>query len=169
MNLSDFKKALLGGSLAGISCGIFFIWAFSVKEVHPIVRMLDFWIPAVFIGFFMWWIRETKGGQVFHFWQGLVVGNVIGFTSGVLSGITLFVTFNWISDQALLNYLDSSKQLLILQNQHANEPVSPEKLASALKEIDGFEPARLLWEEIFRKVSYCFVLVPLISIFFRRK
>jgi len=169
MNLSDFKKALFGGSLAGLCCALFFILAFHKTEVHPIVRVLDFWIPALFIGFFIWWIRQTKNGHSFHFWQGLMIGNLMGFTSGIISGATLFLMLTYVYDQPLLNYLDSAKELLKLQNQHAQEPISPEKLDLALKEIDQFLPARFLWEEVIRKVSYCFIIVPLISIFFRKK
>ncbi len=169
MNLIDFKKALIGGGLAGICCALFFIVAFSQKEVHPIARVLDFWIPGLFIAFFLWWIRETKPGEAFHFWQGLAIGNVMGFASGLLSGICLFSVFSLGFDQPLLNYLNSAKHLLTLQNQQTSEPISPEKMALVLNEVDSFRPARFIWEEVFRKVSYCFVLVPLISMFFRRK
>jgi hypothetical protein len=169
MNLADLKKAFIGGSLAGLLCAVFFIVVFSQNEVHPIARMLDFWIPGIFIGFFMWWIRETKPEPTFHFWQGLAIGNVIGAVCGLLCGISLFFIFKFVSDHALLNYLESVKHLLSLQNEQAAEPLSPEKLASVMKEVDDFNPMRFIWEEVFRKVSYCFVLVPLISMFFRRK
>ena len=166
--LHIFKTAITGALITGLLCALFFISVMQIENISPIARYVDIWIPALVMFYFMRKVKIDRPGGTFHFWEGLYMGNIIGIVGGAVSGILLYLTITFISPKPLENYkavsiayLEASKAFI-----ESNMKGTFEQKKA---EIEAFTAWGLAKDESIRKIFYCFVLVPIISILNRKK
>ncbi len=164
-----FKLGLLGGTIGGTGCFLLFFFTFLSGVMSPMVRLFDFWIPAVVSVFFIIWIKALKPkNEAFHFWEGLVYGNLIFWFTGLVSGLLIYFC-TLVYPIPFENFIASSVQYLELSDKNLPEKLKMPRLEWVLKEMKETRPRFMIWDELKKKVLYSFVLVPIIAVLVRRK
>ena len=167
-NFKSLRITLIGGLIIGLGCAAFFYLVFKSGLVPPPVRFFDFWIPLVVVAFMMILLRGLKPGQPFHFWEGLIAGNLMCWIGGLVSGVTLWQLAK-IDPVFFTNFLDSSIKYLKISNSSYAKNLQITDLTPIIKEFKNTDPSYFVLNEIRNKVIYSIVIVPLISMIFRRK
>lgn len=169
VSLQSFRLAVLAGFFTGLACAIFFQVVFSFGMVNPIVRIFDVWIPAISIFFVLIYIRALRNPQMaFHFWEGLMLGNVLAWTAGLFSGLFIWL-FSLYDAEPFQNFLASSQEFLRLSDRDAPEKLKLKNLEQLIAEIGGRKATYMIWDEIIKKVQYSFLIVPIIALILRRR
>lgn len=169
ISLRLFKLSLWGGSAIGLGSAIFFFLAFQNELINPIVRFFDVWIALVVIVFFLIWIRSLRPStEPFHFWEALICGNVMCFAGGIISGLLIWQV-SLFYPVPFHNFIHSSLRFLAESEKAAPETMKMKNLDLVLAEMKQTVPSFMVWDEVKKKVLYSFLLVPLISMFMRRK
>jgi len=154
--------------MIGVGCSAFFYFVFKDRLIPPQVRLFDFWIPLVVLVFMLILIRGGKPNQPFHFWEGFISGNMMCWLGGFFSGVFVWQISIYQPD-AFHNFLSSS--IKYLQESEKSVPVNlkMKHLPEVIDEIRNTQPSFLILDEFMKKVFYSFILVPLLSMIFRRK
>ena len=164
-----YKMAILGAIMIGIGCAAFFYFTFLADMVRPDVRIFDVWIPAVVLIFMLIYIRSFRPiAEPFHFWEGLILGNVMLWLGGLISGLLIW-QISTVDSRSFDHYIQSCIRYLEMYQAQAPEK---QKLSHANEMIADWQkstPSSMVWDEFKRKLQYSLVLVPLISVFIRRK
>ncbi len=135
----------------------------------PVVRFFDFWIPGVVSLFFIIWLKGLRPkSEPFHFWEGLMYGNLIFWLSGILSGLLIYFSARFYP-VPFENFISSSIQYLELTEKNLPEKLKMPNLDQVIKEMKQTKPQFMIWDELKKKVQYSFVLVPIIAVLLRRK
>lgn len=169
ISLRLFRISVLGGLFIGLGSAVFFLIAFQNSVINPVVRFFDVWIALVVVIFFLIWIRSLRpSAEAFHFWEGLICGNLMLWTGGLVSGLLLWsVTLFY--PAPFEHFIASSLAFLKETERVAPENLRMKNLDQVLAEMAKTEPSFMIWDEVKKKVLYSFLLVPLISMFMRRK
>lgn len=167
-SLNQLPLLLLGGLLIGIGCAGFFWLIFSFGQVPPQARLLDFFIPLLVMVFMLILVRARKEERSFHFWEGLVAGNFMLWTGGFISGCLVYLISTFHPD-IFENFRASSIRYLVDFNRNAPEIHRAKNLAEQIAALNMLEPSSIILDEAMKKVFYSFLLVPFVSVIFRRK
>lgn len=167
-SIRNLPLLLTGGLLIGAGCSLFFSLVFAFRKVPPQARLLDFFIPLVVLVFMLILVRARKGEPSFHFWEGLLAGNFMLWTGGLFSGLFIFLAIQ-IEPEILSNFIASSERYLTEFNQYAAANQKIKDLDRQLVDLRNMKPSALILDEAVKKVWYSFLLVPFVSIIFRRK
>lgn len=168
MTNAYFKWILVGSLMIGLGCAGFFLVTFQSQLVLPQARFFDIWIPLVVSVFIMILVRSLKPGQPFHFWEGLLCGNLMIWFGGLLSGLLLWqISLVW--PEPLQNFIQSSIRYLNETQKHLPEEQKMKDLPQQIEHIRNTSASYFVLDELKKKVVYSFILVPLISMIFRRK
>lgn len=164
-----FRISLLGGLFVGLGSALFFFIAFQNELINPVVRFFDVWIALVVLVFFLIWIRSLRPStEAFHFWESLICGNVMLWTGGLVSGLLIWsVSLSY--PVPFEHFIHSSLIFLKESEKHTPENLKMQHLDKVLAEMAETKPSFMVWDEVKKKVLYSFLLVPLISMFMRRK
>jgi hypothetical protein len=164
-----FRLGFLGGMIGGLGCFLLFFFTFLSGVMSPMVRLFDFWIPAVVTVFFIIWIKALKPkSEAFHFWEGLVYGNQIFWLTGLFSGLMIYFC-TLVYPVPFENFIASSVKYLELSDKNLPDKLKMPQLDLVLKEMKETRPGFMIWDELKKKVLYSFVLVPIIAVLVRRK
>ena len=166
--LRDYPILFAGAVLIGVGCSCFFWIAFSFGEIPPQARLLDFFIPLLVLVFMMILVRARKKEHSFHFWEGLVAGNFMLWTGGLISGLLIYILSTF-QPQIFENFTNSSIRYLNEFNKYATENQKMADLPERIKELKNLKPASFIMDEAIKKVFYSFLLVPFVAMIFRRK
>jgi hypothetical protein len=167
-SLKNLSLIIFGGILIGVGCAVFFHLVFSPGLIPPKVRFFDVWIPVVVLVFMIILIRAGKPERTFHFWEGLMAGNLMIWLGGLLSGL-LIVVLESFDPLPFQHFLQSSVKYLQIADKEAPEGLKMPNLDKVLQEFRETKPSFMIWDEVKKKVLYSFILVPLVSLIFRRK
>ena len=167
-SLKSIRFILAGALIIGIGCAAFFYFTFRSGLIPPQVRFFDIWIPLVVVVFMTILIRATKTERTFHFWESLIAGNLMCWAGGLLSGLLLW-QLSSIEPTAFQNFLQSSIKYLIESEKNGPENMKMKNLPLVIDEIRQTQPSFLIWDEMKIKIGYSLILVPLVSLIFRRK
>lgn len=160
---------LISGFGIGIGCSLFFYFTFKMGLIRPDVRMFDFWIPAVVVFFMLLFFRSGRdSSEPFHFWEGLVAGNLIFWLGGIFSGILIYTISQW-DALAFENFRASCIKYVEINAREAPEMQRMDHPELLIRDFKKMKPSIIIWEEIKLKFKYSIILVPLISVFVRRK
>lgn len=169
VSLHSFRISVLAGGFTGLACAIFFQAVFSFGMVNPIVRIFDVWLPVLSVFFVLIYIRALRDAKMaFHFWEGLMLGNVLTWTAGLFSGGFIWL-FSLYDPSAFQNFLTCSQEFLRLSDQNAPEKLKFKNLDQLLLEIGNRKASYMIWDEIVKKVQYSFLIVPIIALILRRR
>jgi Mn2+/Fe2+ NRAMP family transporter len=166
--LHIFKTAIVGAIIIGLLCAIFFCSVMQIENISPIARYVDIWIPALVMFFFMQKVKQERADGSFHFWEGLYMGNIIGIVGGMVSGLLLYLFISFISAKPLENYIAASLAYLEASKEFIDQNMKGD-FEVKKSEIQQFTAWGLAKDESIRKIFYCFVLVPIISLLNRKK
>lgn len=167
--LQIFRLSILGAAITGLLTSIFFIIVMQVKGVSPLARYIDIWIPATVMFFFMRLVKIKRTDGHLHFWEGLYMGNIIGIVGGMISGLLLYIFITWVSPTPLSGYKEASLRFLEQSKNYVETHMGKEEYERKMTEIENFDGWALAKDESIRKIFYCFVLVPIISMINRKK
>ncbi len=160
---------ILGGLLGGTACFLLFFFTFWSGTVSPVVRLFDFWIPSVVALFFIIWIKALRPkNEAFHFWEGLMYGNMIFWFTGLVSGLLIYFSFSFYP-VPFENFIRSSVEFLKLSEKNMPEKLKMQNLEMVVREMEQTQPEFMIWDEFKKKVMFSFVLVPIIAALLRRK
>jgi hypothetical protein len=152
-----------------MGCALFFFLSFYQGKNAPVLRFFDFWIPTVVAFFFLILIKSNrKPEDPFHFWEGLVYGNAIFWSGGLISGL-LIMFFSQIWPLAFQNFITSGIEYLELTEKNLPENLKMPNLDKVMVEMKQTQPSFMVWDELKKKVMYSFLLVPIIALLLRRK
>ena len=155
--------------MIGIGCAIFFLATYSVGLVPPVVRFFDAWIPAIVILFQLIFIRSYRPKtEAFHFWEGLMIGNMMCWLGGLISGILIWAISEYYPIP-FQHFIDSAVKYLQISESNLEEHLQMKNLDEVIREIKKTDPSFMIWDELKKKVIYSFILVPIISMIIRRK
>ncbi len=87
---------------------------------------------------------------------------------GLFSGLILWQVCET-DPVAFQNYLNSSIKYLVETEKILPEDMKMKNLPTIIEDIRNTKPSFLVMDEIKKKVVYSLILVPLVSIIFRRK
>jgi hypothetical protein len=166
--LRDYRVLLGGACLIGLGCSVFFGLVFSFGQVPPQARLLDFFIPLIVLIFMTILLRARKSERSFHFWEGLVAGNFMLWLGGLISGILMYLIALY-QPFVLDNFVASSIRYLEEFNRYAAENQKMTDLPEQIQNLRRMKADSLILDEFFKKIFYSFLLVPFVSILFRRK
>jgi hypothetical protein len=167
-SIANIRLILLGAFLIGIGCSSFFYLVFSFGQIPPQARIFDFWIPLVVLIFMTILIRAKKPGQPFHFWEGLISGNLMLWLGGLISGICIWLLTKY-NATFFDTFISSSVRYLVESDRYAPPALKVKDLSARVTEIKATQPVSLIMDEAIKKVYYSFLLVPFVSMIFRRK
>lgn len=167
-SIKNISLILIGALLIGLGCSIFFVLTFSYGQIPPQARWFDFWIPLVILFFMIILIRSRKPVTEFHFWEGLMSGNLMIWTGGLLSGVFLWI-FASISPEFFETFISSSIRYLKEFNQYAPEARKTADIGLKIAEFQKIQPSDMILDEARQKLFYSFLLVPFVSVILRRK
>ena len=181
-----FRISLMGGLSIGIGSALFFFITFQNEFVNPVARFFDVWIALVVVVFFLILIRSGRlPTEPFHFWEGFICGMIMCWTAGLISGLLIWqvslyypLPFQHFVDSGILSLQQGQK--IAAENLRLSTTLSEtekqtgrilllKNLDLDLKTMKKMVPAQLFWDEVKVKIMYSFLLVPLISMFMRRK
>lgn len=162
------QLAILGGILCGLGCASFFFAVFSSALLPPQVRFFDIWIPLVFGFFFLIQIRNRTGEPAFHFWQGLMYGNMLIWIAGLVSGLSLWALAS-AEPEFFRQFLAGSVRYITEADKVAPEALKTPDLPGLIRTLEATPPSSLVWDEVKKKVLYSFVISPLLAVLLRRK
>lgn len=153
----------------GVGCSLFFYFTFKIGLIRPDVRMFDFWIPAIVVFFMLLFFRsEREKTESFHFWEGLVAGNLIFWLGGIFSGLLIYAITKF-DPSAFENFRASCIKYVEINAKEAPEMQRMDHPELIIRDFRQMKPSIIIWEEIKLKFKYSIILVPLISVFVRRK
>jgi hypothetical protein len=167
-SLKDLPLLLLGGLLIGLGCAGFFALSFSIGQLPPQARFLDIFVPLVVLVFMLILIRARRTERSFHFWEGLVSGNVMLWIGGLISGLLIYLLAE-LKPELFENFTSSSIRYLIEFNKQAAANQKVQNLDEQIRGLKELQPSSMILDELWKKIFYSFFLVPLVSIVFRRK
>lgn len=162
ISLRNLRWIGLGALMIGLGCAGFFQVVYHSRLLPPSVRYFDFWIPLVVVFFMIILIRGQKEERTFHFWEGLAAGNMMVWLGGLLSGVFIYLLAK-VDPISFQHFLESGIKFLTL-----NEKPGPQ-LDSSIEILRNQVPSSMIWVEFKIKLFYSFILVPLVSMIFRRK
>jgi hypothetical protein len=113
-------------------------------------------------------IRARRAERSFHFWEGLVSGNVMLWIGGLISGLLIFLLAE-LKPELFENFTSSSIRYLIEFNKQAAANQKVQNLDEQIRGLKELQPSSMILDELWKKVFYSFFLVPLVSVVFRRK
>lgn len=166
--LQNLPLMLLGSLLIGLGCSGFFWLIFSFGQIPPQARLLDFFIPLLVLVFMLILIRARKEERSFHFWEGLAAGNFMLWMGGLISGCLVFGIVQF-QPQIFENFVSSSIRYLVDFNRYAPDTQKAKNLPEQITALRSLRPSSMIMDELLKKVFYSFLLVPFVSIIFRRK
>lgn len=153
----------------GLFCGLFFYFTFRPGIIRPDARMFDFWIPGIVCLFMLIFFRSGREKtEPFHFWEGLIAGNLIFWLGGLFSGIVIFIMAQ-IDPTSFEHFRDSCIKYVEINASEAPEFQKMERPDLLIKDFKEMKPLVMIWGEVTLKFKYSIILVPLISVFIRRK
>lgn len=162
-------QILVSGLFIGLGCSFFFYFTFRPGLIRPDARMFDFWIPSVVTFFMLIYFRSAREkSEPFHFWEGLVIGNLMFWIGGLVSGL-LIIQMTHFDSTSFEHFRDSCIKYIQVNANEAPELQKIEKPELLIADYKSMQPSIMFWEEIKLKFKYSIVLVPLISVFIRRK
>jgi hypothetical protein len=160
---------LISSILIGVACSLFFYFTFQPGLIRPDVRMFDFWIPTVATFFMLIYFRSFREKtSPFHFWEGLIVGNLMFWLGGITSGFSIYLMADW-QPIPFEHFRDSCIKYIEVNMKEAPELQKMEKPELLIRDFREMKPSVMIWEEAKLKFKYSIILVPLISVFLRRK
>ena len=166
--LKNIPLILLGALLIGLCCSVFFYLVFSFGPIPPQARLFDFWIPLVVLIFMLILIRARKEERTFHFWEGLMAGNLMLWLGGLFSGIFIWI-FIQISPGFFETFIASSVRYLVESDRYAAPTLKVKDLAGQVQKLQSLAPESIILDEAVKKLYYSFLLVPFVSVILRRK
>jgi hypothetical protein len=164
----SLRLILLGAFIIGAGCSLFFYFTFRTGLLPPQLRFFDIWIPLVVLVFMLILIRARKPGEPFHFWEGLIAGNLMCWLGGLISGILIWLITD-LDPTAFNNFIASSVKYLQESEKVLPENLKMKNLSFVVEEMQKTQPSYFLWDEAKKKVIYSFIIVPLVAMLFRRK
>lgn len=169
MNIQLLRIAALAGLLSGIGCATYFILVFGNVLTSPLARYLDIWIPALAMIFSMWYVRGGRRDGHLHFWEALMMGNVTQLVTAFVSASILYVVLTYVSDAALLGYIEGSKMFIINSKANTIQQFGQQAYDEQIATIGQTTAKGIFADEFFKKITYMFLLVPLLSLILRNK
>jgi hypothetical protein len=166
--ISGIPLILLGAVLIGVGCSVFFMLVFKGGQIPPQARLFDFWIPLVVLFFMLILIRARKEERIFHFWEGLMAGNLMLWLGGFFSGVLIYL-FSELSPEFFQNFISSSVRYLVESDRFAAPSLKIKDLAGQVARLKAMKAESLIWDEFIKKLYYSFLLVPFVSVILRRK
>lgn len=167
-SLRNIPLILLGALLIGSGCSIFFFLVFHFGQIPPQARLFDFWIPMVVLFFMLILIRAKKEERTFHFWEGLMAGNLMLWLGGILSGIFIWL-MTFATQDFFDNFIASSIRYLKETDRLASPSFKIKDLSGQVEKLSSMKPESLILDEAVKKLYYSFLLVPFVSVILRRK
>jgi hypothetical protein len=168
ISLRSLPVILTGAFLIGAGCCLFFYLVFRNGQIPPQARLFDFWIPLVILFFMLVLIRARKEEPVFHFWEGLMAGNLMLWLGGLFSGLFIFL-LTQVSPGFFDNFISSSVRYLVESDRYAAPAMKVKDLGAQVARLKEMKPEAIIWDEFIKKVYYSFLLVPFVSVILRRK
>jgi hypothetical protein len=162
ITLRNLRWIFLGAIIIGLGCAAFFQAVYHSRLLPPSIRYFDFWIPLVVVFFMIILIRGQKEERTFHFWEGLAAGNMMIWLGGLFSGLGIY-GLALVDPISFQHFLESGIKFLKI-----NEKPGPQ-LDESIKILQNQVPSSMIWVEFKIKLFYSFILVPLVSMIFRRK
>lgn len=160
---------LMISGFIGLACALFFFFTFRQGLIRPDVRMFDFWIPAIVSFFMLIYFRSFREKtSPFHFWEGLIGGNLMFWIGGTMSGVFIWLMAEW-EPQSFEHFRESCIKYIEINMKEAPELQKMEKPELLIRDFKKMKPSIMIWEEAKLKFKYSIILVPLISVFLRRK
>jgi hypothetical protein len=168
ISLRSLPVILVGAFLIGAGCCLFFYLVFSNGQIPPQARLFDFWIPLVILFFMLLLIRARKEEPVFHFWEGLMAGNLMLWLGGFFSGLFIYL-LSKVSPGFFDTFISSSVRYLIESDRFAAPALKVKDIGVQVDRLKSMKPEAFIWDEFIKKVYYSFLLVPFVSVILRRK
>lgn len=169
MNLQLLRVATYAGLFSGLGCAAYFILVYANLQTSPVARYIDFWIPTMAMVFSMWYVRSKRSDGHLHFWEALMMGNFTQLLTAILSASAIYCVNTYVSDASLQGYIWACKEYIINSRAYTIEQFGESAYLQQLADIVKMTAKDMFKEELFRKILYMFLLVPLIALILRKK
>ena len=144
------KYGLIYGSLTALSCMLFFVVMYYLNGNPLLFRRPDIGFNIIFIGFAIWNFRRHNGGFL-HFYEGFSIGFLTNIIGAILTGLFIYLFIVFIDNQPLLNWIESSKQILIKQKATFAAILNEQNFQSQYKAISEAKPYQIILDELMFK------------------
>ena len=165
-NKAILRYSLFYGSLAAISCLIFFISLYFVNGNPLMFKRPDIGFNIIFIWFAIWNFRRHNGGTL-HFYEGFSVGFLTNMIAALITGISIYLYLVFIDIQPLSNWIASSKQVLIDQKATFSIILDERNYQAQLESLSNAKPYQVILDELMFK-QFAIIAITLLTMILRR-
>ncbi len=161
------RFSLIFGSLAGLSCFIFFLALYFGFDNPLGLRRPDIGFNIIFILVSIWYFKRYRGGYL-HFYEGFSVGFLTNLIAAFISGILIYLFIELIDMKPFTTWIFEGKMLLLKQKDTFGKILNDESYRRQLLSFDNAKPYQIILDELmFKQLSI--VAISLASMIMRRQ
>ncbi len=173
--IAFFNKPLLKISLAiGLLTGLlafgYFLGLYWL-DVTPLgnIRVPDFGIHLIMMGFACWYYRRKIGHGFLHLWEALTICYVVNMVAAFITGwlIYFFITFE--DPQIYTDYLANLRELMLEGKEQLVANIGEPEFEKLLAGVANNKPADVISDEISKKFLLGIIPILIISLIFRKQ
>jgi hypothetical protein len=167
------KISAVAGLAGGVFCQIFFQILLHFSGENPLgptgIRVLDFWVPGLSIGFAFWYLKQTRLNRAFHIWEGFLMGILITVILAVTSATCLAIYLHLFGAPVLTDYINKSVIYLSKIKDFTVKNLGEAIYLKQMEAIRNIKTADIWFYECKDKFIYGIFVVPVASIIFRKQ
>lgn len=162
-----FRFSLIFGSLAGLSCFLFFLAMYFSSDNPLSLRRPDIGFNIIFILVAIWYFKRYRGGYL-HFYEGFSVGFLTNIIGALVSGILIYLFIEFVDIKPFTTWLMQGKMLLLKQKDTFGKIMSDESFRRQLLSFDNGKTWQILLDELMFK-QLAIVFISLVSMVMRKQ
>ncbi|WP_367914991.1 DUF4199 domain-containing protein [Leadbetterella sp. DM7] len=160
------KNALIFGTIAGVTCFLFFLVLYGMSDNPLSLRRPDLGINIIFIGSAIWYYKRSNNGYL-HFYEGFSIGFLTNILAALITGVLIFLFLQFIDGQPLERWMTESRQMLIADRARSKDLMSEETFQTLLDSFGKKRPSVVIGDELLYK-QLAVVAVTLFSMAMRK-
>lgn len=160
------KYTLIYGSLAALSCILFFLGLYYTNPNPLANRRPDIGFNIMFIIVSLYYFKKNRGGYM-QFYEGFSVGFLVNIFAALLTGLFLYIFIEFIDYQPFQTWIDEGKKMLISQKETFIKIMNKETFQRQLEGLDKAKTYQLILDDLMFK-QFSIVAISLLSIVMRR-